>query len=875
MSQAQPFLIANPKIGVERDLEPWLLPNDAYPDLQDCYLWRGRIKRRLGYSLVGQLNRQVGTTDGIGGFAFILPNFPLNPAISQFQIGTQLYQDPDPNPAHDPVNLLTTGAGNGTLNRTTGLVTIVGGPVATPVFYFPGLPVMGLATLETPTFSNENIENLVAFDTRFSYLFTGTAQVFSDLSFYRGTATIFTWLGNDTNFFWTTNYAGALWTTNNNFGFQPSPLTTTLSGGPPKPQGDGIRWLDQDQSGWVNFLPPINGATATGSGTTFLMGALIILPYKNRLLCFNTVEGTSFLTPKNFHQRVRWSQNGTPFNKFDATGTSTPAPIPTNFNGGADSNNQAWSDDVTGKGGFIDAPTLEMIISAEFVYDSLVVYFERSTWQLRYTGNELLPFIWEKINTELGADSTFSIIPLDHQALAIGNVGIHTCDSVNVQRIDQKVPDEVFNIQNINSGPFRVYGIRDYLNQLLYWTMPYVGPNSEFGFEVDAQPITFPNKILVYNYVDKTFSFYNDSFTCFGYIQQTTGITWSSNILWEDADFQWVDGRTVPEVQQVVGGNQQGFVELLAQKADNDASLIVSNLTFVNNVNSSTITVISPNHNLQVNDYVKFFTISGIKGVDNKIFRVATVSDVNTITFETNSYFISGTYTGSGRMTMVNSFSILTKRFNGFFNEGAQSRLIYADVYVEKDLNGQAEIKLYIDEDNTTAINQVDLPPSQFSTVSSTITAITQANPCVITVSDGTQFSVNDVIYITQANGMIEIDELGLVVSSISGNALTIAGLDSTAFTAYTNGGIVWNLSKNLGNFINLFPESTYFTSTNTPLVNVKLWKRIYFQDISQLFQLQFTLSDAEMRADPMANSDFTLHGLILWIAKAGRIINV
>ena len=494
--------------------------------MQDCYEWRGRIRRREGYQFLGRLNRQIGV---IGGGPFTLMTLPmaaplpwLPPAASSFQVGTvtpTILQDPDPNPANVTVGLLT-ATGSGNLNRNTAVVNLAGFTPGDPVFYYPGLPVMGLATLDNPTFFGENNESLVAFDTRFAYLAVAPSPgfpVFQDLSFYKTTLTAFNWTGTDAQFFWTTNYAAAMWATNNVAGFQSASEATTIG------QGDGIRWLDQDKSGWVNFVPPVTGALPNGTGSSYLLGCLIILPYKDRLVCLNTQEGTNPSAPVQFSQRARWSQNGTPFNTNDpSTGV---APKPTNYPGGKDPLNQAWSNDITGKGGFIDAPTLEQIISAEFVYDSLVVYFERSTWQLRYTGNELLPFIWEKINTELGAQSTFSIIPLDHRAVAFGNVGLHSCNSTEVERIDQRIPDEVFNIQNINQGPQRVYGIRDYYNQLLYWSMPYLGLNSELDYENDGQDITYPNKILVYNYIDKTYSFFNDSFTCFGYYQPPTGLT--------------------------------------------------------------------------------------------------------------------------------------------------------------------------------------------------------------------------------------------------------------------------------------------------------------------------------------------------------------
>ena len=52
------------------------------------------------------------------------------------------------------------------------------------------------------------------------------------------------------------------------------------------------------------------------------------------------------------------------------------APVPS----GLTFNAQAWRQDVPGRGGFIDAPTEERIISAGFVRDMLIVLFEFSTW---------------------------------------------------------------------------------------------------------------------------------------------------------------------------------------------------------------------------------------------------------------------------------------------------------------------------------------------------------------------------------------------------------------------------------------------------------------------------------------------------------------
>ena len=91
---------------------------------------------------------------------------------------------------------------------------------------------------------------------------------------------------------------------------------------------------------------------------------------------------------------------------------------------------------------------------------------------MAYTNNQVAPFVWQQINTELGSESTFSAVPFDRSILTMGSVGVHACNGVNVDRIDKKIPDEVFSISKDNNGVYRVAGIRDYYTEMVYWTFP-------------------------------------------------------------------------------------------------------------------------------------------------------------------------------------------------------------------------------------------------------------------------------------------------------------------------------------------------------------------------------------------------------------------
>lgn len=772
MSGYTPFLIADPRIGMERDLESWLLPDTAYPDLEDCYLWRGRVKKKSGYEFLGRLNLQIPVASIVYGannasFTIFFSGASLTAGIVSFKIGTTTYMDNGVGGFFQ-----TDGAVGSTINYVTGAVSLnTFAPLApaTPVYYFPGLPVMGLRTLETEAL---NAEILIGFDQIFAYRYQDATPDFVNLSTYKTTGTLFQWTGSDSNLFWTTNFARAFWATNFVPGFQP---TVDASAG----TGDGIRWHDQDLTaagnGWINFLPPV-------TSTNFLLGSLIILPYKQTLIMLNTWEGPDYAGRVNFPQRARW-------NKILATPYYV-APVPSGFQGGAAAD--VWRSDLPGNGGFIDAPTSEHIVSAEFVKDTLIVYFEFSTWQLRFTGIKIQPFVWEKINTELGSVSTFSIVPFDKTTVAVGNVGIHACDSVSVSRIDQKIPDEIFSIQNKNAGNKRVYGVRDYYSQLVYWAIPYLG--SELNPDQTMVPtLIYPNKMLVYNYIDQSFSYFNDSFTCFGYHQDRLDKLWNNTFdTWSAGNFPWVTPQAQSEFPSVVGGNQQGFVETLMEQVSNDDGLYISNAV----PSGAFVRITSPNHNLAEGDFVKITECSGITDFQadpahlplplDGIYKIQNYVNANQFDVDVTNILPlipAGVFTGRGTMSVVSNINILTKRFNPWIQEGAQVRLGYVDFYFDRTDFGKVTVDLYINEDNSKPTN---------TEICST------------------------------------------------------------------------------------FPETTYQVSPDTvPYNEQKLWKRVYFEDVSQLFQLNIFLDDALMLQEKIRISDIELHAMIPYFSKSGRVINV
>lgn len=639
------YLIAPFESGLQTNLQPWLIPEDAFEDLENAYVWRGRVRKKYGTQYLGanelstRLRVNVGTTDGSGNITATVPGTSFSVG-QNFSIGTEVFTVVV---AGTSGTMLASGSATlHTFDTSTGEVIIEGADATTSLYYYPSLPVMGLRTREN---SNFNFELTVGFDPQFSYLRQGGAWERLDSST--------SWSGTNSNFFWTTNYRGS------------DPYVTSLYA-VNYVAADNIKYIPEGSSSWTNLRPQLDSG-----GTRFLETCLIIVGFKDRLVCLNTIEDTSS-NDQNYVNRARWSQNGNP---VDASG--------------------GWLDDTPGKGGYIDASTKEAIISCEFIKDQLIVYFERSTWELAYTGNSTLPFRWQQLNSELGVESTFSIIGFDKAAVGVGNVGIHTCNGVNVSRIDEKIPDLVFQIHNGNNGLQRVYGIRDYYRELVYWTLPD-----------SASDPTFPTRVLVWNYRTGSWAINRDSITCFGYLQKDADLTWATVgdkfPTWESWNQSWNSGQAQSQFPFIIGGNQEGYTFILnADFSFNQATLSVTAMTTA----SQRLTIY--NHNLSSGDFVKIYNANGVTlfqdedGNDVTIFKIAVVDadtiSVDNITAGSDKFGWTGTYTGGGSISRVSNLNITSKQWNPGTPIGQQFRLPYLDFLLDNSVNGEVSVDYLID----------------------------------------------------------------------------------------------------------------------------------------------------------------------------------
>jgi len=641
---ADRFLIApyDTESGQQNNYRPWLIPDTAFSQLNNAYVFRGRVRKRFGSKWMGatQLQSRLRIDIGVTPGPLVIPNSAVSNmlAIGQmFSVGSDVFTITQ---LGNVVTLSTNPAITSTINTTVNpnTVTFAGAPAGTTVFWYPSLPVMGLLTREV---SAKNNELVIGFDTRFAYEYiTGTG-------WSRLAAGASVWAGDNSQFFWGTNWTGA----------NPSDLVFFVTNF----DEDDPNYMRYFFGGtWTSFRPQITAAD-------FLNNARILVPFKNRLVAFNTWEGPNIAGQVNYPFRARYSQAGSPLDP------------------------NAFRSDTPGLGNAIDAATSEAIVTVEFIKDRLIVFFERSTWEFVYTGNQAYPFTWQQINTELGAESTFSIVPFDKVAVGVGNVGIMAASSGNVERIDQRIPNEVFQIHNDNSGVERVYGIRDYFTEQVYWSFPAINASVDFPY---------PNRVLVYNYDKGTWAFNDDSFTCFGYFQSSVAsVLWSSTLVdWSEPE-PWGGASQQAQFRQIIAGNQEGYVVVVDSTETTNASAIqITNLTVAA---GNVITITAIDHNFREGEFVYLEGISGtgnLNLLNNVIFKIrpGVLKDSFSIVYTPASTVIAGTYRGAGIIARVSKITIRTKEYNFYAKQARNAFIPKVDFLVDKTDAGQIQVDFYV-----------------------------------------------------------------------------------------------------------------------------------------------------------------------------------
>lgn len=896
----------------------------------------GRLRRcfLVAVTLTNQANgASYNVADILADAAFALratePNAEIEPGSFIATVGAVVFTD-------QGNGLLTTaGDSDGFINYATGEIQLNFDPVlggATNVdvtfCYFPSLPVMGIRTREIATI---NIEQTLYFDTKYVYTYNG-----NDFS----SSSVTEWSGTDSDFFWDANYRGAtpqerlfFVTNNTNPATDPNNRIRYTS--------DAANWTDffpvisgttvtneaagnangavfngvianlpvipgtvkitvengvdptvgfRDQEG-VYPAGVLNGSANTNTGTinyttgaftlnfspaltvpatvsvtyqhetTFLWQAKIIVQYYGRLLALNVWEGpkdpgtpTNPLGAVNIFNRCTFSQIGNPVQR------------------------SAWLRSTIGKGGFIDAPTNEAIVSAQFYKNTLIVFFERSTWNLRYVGEAGFPFLWERISSDFGSESTFSTVLFDKGVLAIGDKAIISSSGQGVERIDLDIPSKVFEFRNKEEGRERVQATRDFYKEVVFWT-----------YSEGSVRKKFPNRVLLFNYRNGTWAIFRDNVTTFGTQPSPSGILWDLDIPW-DSDTSW-DNWFPSEFPTIVAGNHQGFVHWYQYE---DAETNEDSLVNLNENESLQVTALTlsatdpvritvPSHNLETNEVIYLVGVTFIDEATNaavttdlndRFFLVIVIDDDNLdlyawdpvanapvpSSFDVLAYTpdpaTNPTYVGNGRIALMQNMSIVTKDFNPYAAEGLAMKHSYTDFQTDSSPNSTLSVEMVVDsafgaKGNLIVGNSgVQIADRNFGSV----TGITLANPGVVTAPNhGLQ--TGRIITFRSVVGTTEVNGGEFTITKVSENSFSI-GVDASGFTPYLRGGQWIAIDAKF-----YVPGSRY------------AWHRFYSTCYGQYLQYRLFYDNTLMTTNETHQTGFELNAMQIWSAPGGRQI--
>ena len=628
-----PFLISNYATGFDRELQPWLLPNDAMVDLLDGYVYRGVVNKRDGYSgfakgidpmycesrMVHKLSAVAMTTGLINGSNKTF-TWAATPPLRR---GTFVVN------GSSPVQVLTddgvggfTGNGTGTIDYTTGAVSITftTAPAALSTVtatydYHPGLPVMGVMSF----YPTNNVRQLIVADTDYINRYNAITNRLDDIS------PAYTFGGGATDFWSWVNYENSA-----------SAPRLLFSNGV---VGDVIQQYD--------------GTTVSAYAPTFAGGTLNarqIFNVRDRLVLFQTIEAGAL-----FPRRIRISGTGVNCDVFNDTASGA---------------------------GFIDIPDNTWFFGAAFNRDDILFFTESATWMMKYTGNDVTPFVLEKIDGSRGSGAAFSAISYLNRTTAASPRGLIISDGYQVERMDNNIPDFSFN--SIDTANF-LHCFAGFLDEdrdayLIYPSKGIEKPPLLTNGESD--------RILVTNFEEDNFAIYRIPLSCMGNFQSALTYLWSdlttangfSN--WDTLAQQFGNWNSFPFTKEnpiSIGGGHKGEIWTLnvSQSEDNPQKIRAMSV-----IDTRTVRVTTDWNNYNIGDYIVFESVGGMVEINDKqaaIKAIPTAYNVFDVEIDTTGF---SAYTSGGSAAKTIQLIALSKKLNPWINSDKKLRCGWLYFYV-------------------------------------------------------------------------------------------------------------------------------------------------------------------------------------------------
>lgn len=811
----QGYLIANFDTGLDKERQPWLLPDDAQFELFDGFVYRGVWEKREGYSqfATGQRGGVPYTESRMIHSVTVSANEVPDGMITHFTFNVAGTSKPlrrggfraiDRNAGGVQIQIIEDNGLGGTKTGSNGAITTVlnytttlatpqaitftvapaaGHTVILTLDVHQGFPVMGVMNFYT----QQNTRELIVADTTYVNRYNSTTNRLDDIS----PAVLLT--GDKTNFMSWVNYP------------DPQNLQRLL---------------------FVNFKDPIqqyNGSTVTpypvytastqittaasgvlGNGT---VGPYVINTPANTGIVPGTLSVIDPTTPQTitFDQFGVASGNGTGTvnfltgaisvtftlavgagNAINLTYKQLNTPITTALHiyqfkdrlvvaytiefvqfglrlriSGTGAMGDVFTIDAVGAG-VIDIPASTFISSGDFNRDDLLLFLKQESWVVKYTGNDVVPFTLDRIDGSRGSEAPYGTITYLNRTNALSPLGLIITDGYSVERADDKIPE--FSYNEVDSDNFNLCFAgsvdRDRDHYLIYPSMGQVKSN----------------RILITNYEEDNYSIYRIPISCMGNYIVSFDITWNdfniggdpNNPLFANWDalatvygnwnaFAFSKGAPIS-----IGGGHEGQITRLNDIETEDYPVIIRNITVID---SETIQVTTDFQNYEIGDFIALEAISGMVEANNKQYELISITSPYIFNLRveagTDATAFSA-YTNNGVASKCIVFDCKTKKFNPFAN--ADKKVSCGWLY------------FYVSTAGT------DL------TVNQLIEGASQTDPCVLDVP-GHGYKTGTQVYVDGVQGMTELNGLYYYITVINHDSFSLNGIDATGFTTYSSGG--------------------------------------------------------------------------------------
>lgn len=893
-----PYLIANLATGIDKRLQPWLIPDDAQEELLDGDIYRGVMLKRNGYKYFAI---------GMRGSAPYCESRMVNQIVNINMTGlinssNQTYTTTLLTPVRrgtvvvtssDPLQTVTdnglgafTGDGTGTVDYTTGAVSVTftaaptTGTVRVTYDYHPANRVMGIMNFITAT----NVKDLIVADTK-------------RLNIYNSNTNRLEYLGRTLTITGITNASPGQVTTSSNHGLSDGDRVFIY----------GVSGMTQvnnteftiTSTGANTFTIGVNtipySAYSSGgtvqlvyTGTSFNFFSWVNYPDKNgnpRLLFTNNKDQIGYYAPQltpsvgdYINYPVKGSADFQMLTDAGATITTITAlllfvnkdrllMLRTTENGvikpqririsGTGVKCDDFETSATGAG-FIDIPDGTWIQGAAFNRDDLIIFTESSTWVLKYTGNDTAPFVLNKIDETRGSDAPFGVITYLNRTSALSPRGLIISDGYRVERQDQVIPDFSFN---------EIYGANFQLC---------------FAGVVDAERdhyLLYPptkkeesQRILVTNYDEDNYGTYRYGMSCMGTTVTSFDTTWNDLLQfanWDEfanAYGDWNSFAYSAGTPISLGGGFKGEIWQINVTEEEDNPVKIRNITVID-TQTIEITTDWNNYSLNANvseddttkgsDVIYIAGVNGMQEINEKQFAITSITTPYTVfrvRVPGGTSSLSA-YTSGGEATRVIPFNAIMKQFNPFVDQDKKVRCGWLYMYVS--VSGT---------DLRRNINVVNA---------------TQSNPCVITTNVNHNLRSGDQVGFIKVGGMTELNDNRYFITVIDGASFSLNGVNSTGYTAYTSGGYATAAELCKAEIQVITNDNP--TSENTQLMTggnypyqgavsnlyfetgVKKWYKIFINQTGQFIQFRIL--------NQQSGANIKIHALMPGFQAVGRLL--